>query len=82
MADDGASNQDVLELSGDNKAIVTTQVLKLIPHAKRNRRLFLIRVMKVEGEETLEKETLFIEMEFVQEKLFIILQKPYSSDFG
>jgi hypothetical protein len=38
--------------------------------------------MKVEGEETLEKETLFIEMEFVQEKLFIILQKPYSSDFG
>jgi hypothetical protein len=34
MADDGASNQDVLELSGDNKAIVTTQVLKLIPHAK------------------------------------------------
>jgi len=80
MADDGASNQDVLELSGDNKAIVTTQVLKLIPHAKR--RLFLIRVMKVEGEETLEKETLFIEMEFVQEKLFIILQKPYSSDFA
>jgi hypothetical protein len=49
---------------------------------KRNRRLFLIRVMKVEGEETLEKETLFIEMEFVQEKLFIILQKPYSSDFA
>lgn len=38
--------------------------------------------MKVEGEETLEKETLFIEMEFVPEKLFIILQKPYSSDFG
>ncbi len=35
MADDGASNQDVLELSGDNKAIVTTQVLKLIPHAKK-----------------------------------------------
>jgi len=59
MADDGASNQDVLELPGDNKAIVTTQVLKLIPHAKKkNRRLFLIRVMKVEGEETLQKETL------------------------
>jgi hypothetical protein len=58
LADDGASNQDVLELSGDNKAIVTTQVLKLIPHAKRNRRLFLIRVMKVEGEETQKKETL------------------------
>jgi hypothetical protein len=37
---------------------VTTQVLKLIPHAKRNRRLFLIKVMKVEGEETLKKETL------------------------
>jgi hypothetical protein len=43
--------------------------------------LFLIRVMKVEGEETLQKETLHWDG-IVQEKLFIILQKPYGSDFA